>query len=300
MEERYTIMLQKIKTTALILLLGILWGSAFSIARYAVTHGVAPLGYAFWQVLGPTFLLTLYRLKKRWHFSFSYKYAGYCLILGLFGILLPNTNKYILAAHTPSGTLAIVTSTMPLFVYPIALLVKEERFCITRLFGVTIGTLGILCIVLSKAVTININYWTALACLTPFCYALGTVYAVKKRPHDNSIILAHGMLIASTLLLLPLVLTTHQFYPLHYTHNPTTLAILLEILLSTLGYILLFELLKTAGSVCYSLTDGVVAITGLILGRLCFHETIHANTLLAVLCILLGIGLISQQFSVNK
>ncbi len=37
---------------ALLLVLGNLWGFAFSLAKTAATAGVPPLAYAFWQSLG--------------------------------------------------------------------------------------------------------------------------------------------------------------------------------------------------------------------------------------------------------
>lgn len=48
-----------LKALTLLLLLGFIWGSGYSLARYAMTHEVPPLGYSFWQALGPALLLTL-------------------------------------------------------------------------------------------------------------------------------------------------------------------------------------------------------------------------------------------------
>jgi len=73
---------------SLLILLGVLWGSGYSLARYATTHGVAPLGYAFWQSLGPALLLSLYILFKRAYQGLRLRYlpfpSFYCWVAWVF------------------------------------------------------------------------------------------------------------------------------------------------------------------------------------------------------------------------
>ena len=42
----------RILSVILLISLGLVWGSGYAIARFAVTNGVTPLGYTFWQCLG--------------------------------------------------------------------------------------------------------------------------------------------------------------------------------------------------------------------------------------------------------
>ncbi len=60
---------------------------------------------------------------------------------------------------------------------------------------------------------------------------------------------ASGMLIASSLLLAPLVIHEHAFYSLTGPFNQVKLAILTEILFSSMGYLLFFKLIEQAGVV---------------------------------------------------
>lgn len=48
-----------IQSILLLIVLGFIWGSGYTLAKFAMTNGVNPLGYAFWQSLGPALLLTL-------------------------------------------------------------------------------------------------------------------------------------------------------------------------------------------------------------------------------------------------
>src|SRR5438128_3889036 len=119
----------------LLLLLGLIWGTGYSIARFAMTHGVSPLGYSFWQSLGPAVVLWLLMMLMRRKTNPSTirptsKIHTYCyyVICGLTGIVIPNTNMYFAAEHLPAGLLAVVVNTVPILAYPMALLARVESF----------------------------------------------------------------------------------------------------------------------------------------------------------------------------
>lgn len=283
----------------LLLLLGFIWGTGYSIARFATVNGVSPLGYSFWQALGPAFLL-LFLTKttgsqKTVHITSHWQYY---LICGLTGIVIPNTNMYFAAAHLPAGILAVIVNTVPIIAYPLALFLRVENFQITRFFAVLLAITGLLLIILpgSSLPTREMAPWALTALLTPFSFAFCAVYIAKYRPMaGDSLSHATGTLIAASLLLIPFVLLTHQFYFFHFPLKTPDYVILLEILLSSIGYILFFQLIKIAGPVFYSLVDTVVATTGLFWGYVIFHETLNAWTTPAVICILCALLLVIKE-----
>ena len=71
--------------------------------------------------------------------------------------------------------------------------------------------------------------------------------------------------------------------------------ILLEIILSSIGYILFFQLIKIAGPVFYSLVDTIVSLTGLFWGFVLFQEKLNEWTILAVMFIFIALILVTQQ-----
>lgn len=284
---------------SLLLWLGFIWGSGYSIARYAMTHGVTPLGYAFWQSIGPALFLLLFITTKKQRLPCSLTHIRYYFLMGCLGIFIPNTNMYFTAAHLPAGILAVIVNTVPIIAYPIALLLKEEFFSFMRFMGVIVGVTGILLLTIPHAhLSVHANElpWALLALLSPFCFALCAILGNKFRPADvNSVNLSCGMLCISTLLLIPLVFGTHQFYSLNPPHNTAQLVVVLEIILSSIGYILFFELLKKAGPIYYSLTGTVVALTGLFWGYLLFGERLSFYSALSVLFILIAITLLTLK-----
>ena len=282
-----------IKAIGLLILLGVIWGSGYSIARYATTHGVSPLGYSFWQSVGPAVFLLLVSMAKR-ELKISAHTLRYVVIAGVLGIALPNTNMYFAAPHLPAGLLAVIVNTVPIIMYPLALLARQEKFSVLRMLGVMVGMVGILLVVMPHhGVALAPNSWALITLFTPLFFAACALYSVHDRPAGaSSLSLATGMLVASAIMILPLVIDMHEFYPLNSFSMPN-MAVMAEIVLSSIGYIILFELLKVAGAVYYSLVGGVVAITGLFWGWLFFDETLSLLNIMAVALIIGALGIVT-------
>ncbi|MSP52779.1 MAG: DMT family transporter [Gammaproteobacteria bacterium] len=278
---------------SLLILLGIIWGSGYTLARYATTHGVPPLGYSFWQSVGPAIALLLMTLIKEKRIPISGRHLRYYLIAGILGIALPNTNMYFAAPHLPAGILAVIVNTVPLMMYPLALIVGQEKFQWPRLFAVVVGVLGIMMIIGFKWNVPGTNNWELISLLTPLFFAMCALYSVYDRPvGSSSLSLATGMLVASAIVLTPLLVDMHEFYPLN-SLSLQNFAVILEIILSSIGYVILFQLLKIAGAVYYSLVGGIVALTGLFWGWLLLGETISWWTVVAVVLIIIAVTVVT-------
>lgn len=288
---------KKLTSLSFLLLLGFIWGTGYSIARFATTHGVPPLGYSFWQAIGPAIVIGIFALVGEPKIKLSSKHLRYYFICGLTGIVIPNTNMYLAAPHLPAGILAVIVNTVPIIAYSLALANQLERFNWLRFVGIGFAIAGLMLIVLpvSSLPSKEMIPWIFTTLLTPFCFAFCAVYIARFRPEESdSLSLAAGTLIAASILLIPVVMLTDNFYALHLQLTRADLVILLEILLSSIGYILFFKLIKLAGPVYYSLVSTIVAITGLFWGYYIFNEKLNSFTSLAVLCILLALMLVTQ------
>lgn len=291
----------KITSLGLLLLLGFIWGTGYSIARFATTNGVPPLGYSFWQALGPAILLGLLSFGGQSQLKISVPHLRYYLICGLTGIVIPNTNMYFAAPHLPAGLLAVVVNTVPIIAYPLALLTRIESFSSQRFLGVLSAIIGLMLIILPQTSLPSpaMIPWIISALITPLSFAFCAIYISRYRPEaSDSIPMAAGTLIASCFVLLPVVIISHNFYSLHIPFTTPDLVILLEIVLSSIGYILLFKLIKIAGPVYYSLVDSIVALTGLFWGYFIFQEQLNQWTASAIALILLALLLVTKKQSV--
>jgi drug/metabolite transporter (DMT)-like permease len=280
----------------ILVLLGIIWGSGYSIAKLAMQNGVPPLGYAFWQSLGPAIVLSVLAVLQKQPLQLKQPNIIYYFICGLLGIALPNTNMYFTAPHLPAGILAVIINITPILIYILSLGLRVERFKLASLIGIIAAVLGIMLILIPKASLSALADipWAVQALATPLCFAISIIYIARQQMNDSPLTQAAGMLLCSAILLTPLIISTHAFYPLT-TFNFPAFLIILEVILSSIGYILLFHLLKIAGPIFYSLVSSIVALTGLFWGWLIFAEYLNLWSSLAVVLIIIGITLVSLQ-----
>lgn len=295
--------MSKTKNSLLLLIsLGITWSLAYSIARYCTTNGVHPLGYAFWQSIGPAIILSLFCLIKKIPIRLSPKILFFYLFSSLIGIAIPNANMYYSASQLPSGILAVIINTAPIITYLLAIGLKTEKFSFKKSIGVMLAIIGIYIIANPSNLSFEIGhtYWVLHALITPFCFALCAVYITKYRPENcDSLALSSGMLWAAAVWLTPVVFINHHFYPAishvnsEWSFNFQQKLILIEVLLSSIGYWLLFQLLQKAGAIYYSLVAGIVAIAGLFWGWLFFQEDFHSLAMWGVGFVITGILIVS-------
>ncbi len=137
--------------------------------------------------------------------------------------------------------------------------------------------------------------------LSPLSFSLCSLYiALKQPPTINALQAASGMLIAASLLLTPLVMQQHDFYSLSLPLTLPKQVVILEIALSSIGYLLFFQLIRLAGPVFYSLTGGMVALTGLFWGFMVFDEKPNTKQVLATLFIISALFLLSWRQSKQR
>jgi drug/metabolite transporter (DMT)-like permease len=287
------------QSIGLLFILGLIWGSGYSIAHYATTHQVASLGYSFWQSLGPSiFLVCLGLFFPHHRLSFSWPSLRYYAVLGLFGIAFPNSLMYLASPHLPAGLLAVVVNTVPIFTFLLAISLGIEGFQWFRALGVILTFIGL--ILLSwpgnLIFTLSQTHWIWLSLLVPVSFAAMAIFAVKYRPKNTSdLTIACGMLVFSTIFVAPVTFYHHDFYALHFPLQSQDWAIILEIVLSSISYIILFKILQMAGAIFYSLVGGMVSLTGLFWAWIFFHEGLNIESGAAALLIIIGIVIVAYQ-----
>jgi drug/metabolite transporter (DMT)-like permease len=252
------------------------------------------MGYSFWQSLGPALFLLLIACFRSPKLPLSMPYLRYYVVCGILGIAFPNTLMYFAAGHIPAGMLAVLVNTVPILTYPLAMLAGAEKFKALRLLGLIVGVMGIMLVVWPhNSVSASPIPWALLVLLTPLSFACCAVFASFRPVPSDSLSLSAGMMVVSTLLLAPLVLHFNEFHALSWPFTTVDWLIILEIVLSSIGYVIFFALIKRAGPVYYSLVGGVVSITGLFWAYVAFNERLSLILAMAVLLILLAIAMLS-------
>lgn len=270
----------------LLIILGIDWATGFVIAGYVTRHGVSPIGYAFWQCCGPFLCLLIVEFFRK-DIKYYHGSGGYFLLCGIIGLAIPNLLVYYCSLHVDSGILTVLANIDPIITYTIALLFGVELFNRKRFSMVLLGMFGVIVLVWpSSFKAVTLNHWLGLSLLIPLCYSLAMVVISRFRPQEgNNLNYSMWMLFVASCLMVPLTIINGKFFALGL--NLTSGLIILEILLSSLGYVLMFIIIQRAGPVLFAMVNGIAAISGLIYGRLLFNQLIsHAEFIASILIVI--------------
>ncbi|MEO1192468.1 MAG: DMT family transporter [Pseudomonadota bacterium] len=280
----------------LLLLLGTLWGASFSLGKIGIEGGVPELAYATWQTLCSAFVLWLVLRIGRKGLPRGRAAWRFCAISGMLGICIPNTIFYFTISHIPAGLMAVVVTTAPIITYSLALAAAMERLSWLRGGGIALGFCGALVIVLpEQALPADLAVeWLLFGFLTPFFYALSNLYAARYRPPgQSSLALASGMLLVAGSVSGVAMLAIGQSYAPLPPWGWAEAALLGQIVISSLAYVIYFHIVQMAGAVYFSQVGYIVTVTGLLWGMWIFGEQHSAWIYGGTALILFGFTLVN-------
>jgi drug/metabolite transporter (DMT)-like permease len=282
----------------LLLVMGIVWGSTFSLAKIATEGGAHPLGLSLWQgLLGGVILLIVCLLRRRapilnWH------YAGFYLICGLLGTVLPGTLFFYAAPHVPAGILSITVATVPILTYAMTLPLRVERLSAGRVAGILLGMLSVVLLVApaSSLPSRDMVPWVLVAILASAFYAAENLFVALRRPAGSDVLaLVAGMLFMAALVLAPIVWATGTYVPLGLPWGPVEWSVVAMTVANAIAYSLFVWVISMAGPVFASQTAYTVTIAGVLWGMAVFGER-HSLWIWASLAVMLaGLALVTPK-----
>lgn len=204
----------RIGWSALLILFGAGWGLTQPLAKITVSAGYAPFGILFWQTAIGALLLAVINVVRRGSWPISAPAIRAYAAIAVLGTLIPNSASYTAVAHLPSGVMSIVIAAVPLFAFPLSILLRHDRFGWGRFMGVLLGLAGVVLIAVpgSSLRDRAAIVWLPLALLGPFCYALEGLYvASRKSAGPDALQILLGASVIGALVIGPLALATGQF-----------------------------------------------------------------------------------------
>ena len=288
---------------ALLLLMGILWGLALSLAKIGVEAGGHPIGMGLWQVCTSSTLMLVLMLLRAKRLPLRPDIARFGLICGGFGVAFPSVALFWSALHLPAGVVAIAFASMPLFTYSLSALLGIEPARRRRLLGVVIGlvAMGLLVLPDSALPQPGLAPWVVLALVASVSMSIENTYAGGYRPPEvGSLELAFVRQFTAVLFLLPLAWFSGTMLALFEAWGTPQLAATGNGLLSGVAYATLLYVIRSAGPVFASQTAYLITLAGVAWGMLLFGET-HSLYIWAALALtLLGISLVRPQAPRNR
>ena len=281
----------------LIFTAGVLWGATFSLALIATSEGTHPLTLTTWQAILTVIIAGAICLFGRVP-AFRLRHLDKYLIIGLLGVVLPNTLYYHAAPHLSAGILSITVSTVPLFTYLLMWILRYESLVIRRAFGIALGMSAILLLVLpEESVQLeDASFWILWVLMCALMYALESVYIARKVDSRVRIFeLLCGSNLVSLIFLLPAMIGIGAAEQMSWVFSSSAWAITGIAAIGVAAYAMYFHSIRIAGPVFASQCAYIVTIAGVLWGMVIFSERHSLWVWASVVVLLAGIALVTPS-----
>ncbi|MGR3617817.1 MAG: DMT family transporter [Paracoccaceae bacterium] len=278
------------RSTAMLLILAAVWGGAFffgEIALREVPPMTITLHRVFWAI---PFLLAAVLFKKI-RFPRSPRIWGAYLLMGALNNAIPFSLIFWGQTQIESGLASILNGTTAMFGAVVAgLLLSDEPLTAKKIIGAVLGISGVAFIMGPKAVTqFDPSNLAQLAILgATLSYAFAGVWGKTKLSGQPPLMNALGMVIASTVLMTPVVV---------FVDGPPTLALSVDVWAALLGiavlstalaYIFYFAILARAGAANLMLVTLLIPPFAIALGVMFLGEELDLEAWIGFAIIALG------------
>lgn len=277
-------------------LLGALWGLSPTIAKAGLAMGIPPMGFGFCAALGSGLALLALGRAQGARFRLDRPHLRHYAANGFFGYALANLIAYTALPHIPAAFFALLMPLAPILTVLGAAAIGQERLLPRRVIGTLLGLAGVALAMAPGAAlpTAGAWGWALLAALTPACFAIANLLAVRIAPRGAAPLgLAAGALLAAAGFLGLAGLLLGQ---IPFSVSWTAMALLpLQAALTAVAYLLYFRMMATAGSVVTSQSGYLVSIFGILWGALAFGERMGWLALPAAALVFGGLYLVSRK-----
>ncbi len=286
------------KQIIILVILGAIWGASFMFMRVLAPVFGPVLTASLRLLIGGVFLI-IYFLAKKEEIALK-RHLKIFITLGLISFAAPYFLFSLAALSIPSGLSAILNSTSPLFSFILGLVIFKERFYLTKILGLILGSIGVLIISLNAmSISSNDYLFGVICCLgAAFLYSVSGALIQKFAKDVDSKSLAVGNQIAGGLILLPLVI----FYPVQGSISLDLVfyLIIFGVLGSGVASLIYFKLMKEVGPLKTLTVTYLLPIFGLFWGFTILGEEIDLSFISGLVLIIVSLLIINKTSIQNK
>lgn len=278
--------------------LGLGWGVTFPLTKIAVSAGFQAWGLVFWQVVFSSVILGALLLIKRKAFSLGWPQWRIAIFIAFAGTVFPNSASYRAAVELPAGMMAIIISTVAMFSYPIAMMMRVDRLEPRRLVGLLMGVFAVVLLSLPDLTGPALGQvpFILLALVAPFFYGIeGNVVARYGTAGLDAIQTLFLASVFSMFLMGPVAYASGQFVMIPLVFEPAHWAILGIGVIHAVVYSTFVWILGKVGAVFASQVSYLVTIFGVIMSAWVLGEDYPSTLWLALLAIFIGMALVQPR-----
>lgn len=290
-------MKNRLLPVAVLVLIGVGWGSTQPLGKIATTSGHGNFGLIFWQSVIASLALLPFVVVRGRRVPVRASTLRFAMIIALIGTILPNSTFYISVRHLPAGIMSIIISLIPLVSLPVAVALGIDRFSLARIGGLLCGLAGVLLIALPRTSLPDpaMAWWLPVAMVGPVCYAFeANIVARWGTAGMGPIEAMLAICVMSAAISLPLMLASGQWFPILPLGGPEIALVIAGTLHGILysGYV---ALARHTGAVFASQTSYVVTAAGMGWAMLLLGERFSLWIWAALPFLLLGLFLVRPK-----
>jgi drug/metabolite transporter (DMT)-like permease len=281
---------------ALILLLGLLWGSPYALTKISL-ETIPPITMVAARVTLAAATLWLVVMVRGYRPPRESWLAGRFLVQGLISCVVPYTLIAIGQRSVESGLAAILNSTVPLFVCLIGVVwTRHEPTTSSRMLGVAVGFAGVVLIVGANALLgLGQHALGQIAIIVAtISSAIGVIHG-RRFDAVTPEFVAAGMLTSSAVVLLPLCFVLETPWQIEPSAASLVALLINAVVATAVGFVVYFRLIRTIGSMAAASVSYLKPAVGLLIGCLWFGEPFSAAMVLGLAAILLGVWIINRK-----
>ena len=278
------------KSIPMLLLLAAVWGGSFFFGEVALRE-VPPLTLTLHRVIWAVPILVLIVLFKGISVPRSPRIWGAYLVMGALNNAIPFSLIFWGQTQIESGLVSILNGTTAMFAAVVAgLLLPDEPLTAKKVIGAGLGIAGVAFIMGPSALTnFNLGNLAQLAILgATLSYAFAGVWGKTVLAGQLPLMNALGMLIGSTVLMIPIVLVFDGLPNLALSLGVWGALIGMAVLSTALAYFLYFAILVRAGAANLLLVTLLIPPVAIGLGAVFLDERIGIEAWIGFVIIGLG------------
>ncbi len=284
---------------ALLVVLGMIWGSSFFNIKIASTT-YEPFTLALVRVIFASVPLILLCNYKRIKIEAFTKYWKPYALIGLCNIAIPFTLIAIGTSKINSYLAAMLMSTTPMSGSILAhFFTKNEKITFYKSIGIIIGFLGIVFLFFDKFIINKDNYIFALITIIGSTfYSIGGILTlkIKKKGNEN---VTTSTTIWSILFLLPLSIVFEKPWEATPSLTSTISLLYLGVIATGLAWLIRFRILTVNGIIFQTQVAYLIPIFGVFFGYYIMDELITWKVIVSLILIILGIYIVKKNNKVN-
>ncbi len=276
---------------ALLLILGVLWGSSYMWVKVAVAE-VPTLTFVAWRLTLASLILWALMRARGLAMPRDRRIWGVYVALGVLNGVMPYSLISWGELYISSGLASLLTATMPMFTVLLTYF-TDERITPAKTLGVALGFAGVGILMLPDLRQGGANLLgQAAVIIASLSYAGGAIVARSQHRRQHPLTLATGQMVGGSAIMLPLSLLVERPFDLSPSLPALASWVALTLFGTVLAYVLYFKLIERTSATFVSTVTYIIPVVGLLLGALALNESLDTSVLASLPLILMGVLLV--------